>query len=65
METRENYSAVIYNYYNIVIRVEERPTRERAIMAGQFYTRLKNCSGAWYQVVEGEDVDLYKALINA
>lgn len=59
------YAAVIYDYYNVVIRVEERPTEERAIRAGQFYTRLKNCSGAWYRVVSGDDVEFYKALINA
>ena len=60
-----NYAAVIYNYWNVVIRVEERPTRDRAVKAGIFFTGLKNHSGAWYQVVEGNDVEFYKALINA
>lgn len=59
------YAAVIYDYYNVVIKVEERLTEERAIRAGQFFTRLRNCNGAWFRVVSGDDVDFYKALINA
>ena len=59
------YAAVIRDNWNVIVRVEERPTEEQAVKAGQFFTRLKNCSGAWFRVVEGDDVDFYKALINA
>lgn len=58
------YAAVIYNYYNVVIRVEERPTRERAIKAGKFYEKFYY-AGTWYKIVEGDDIELYKSLINA
>ena len=58
----DNYAAVIYDPMNIVTRVEERPTRERAEKAGNFFTRR---AGWWYQIVEGrEDIEMSKATIN-
>lgn len=58
-----NYAAVIYDPMNIVVRVEERPTRERAEKAGKFYTKR---AGWWYLIVsDWHDIELYKALINA
>lgn len=55
------YAAVIYNRMNIIVRVEERPTMERAEMAGEFWTKF----GGWYKVVSGrESIEMYKAMIN-
>lgn len=55
------YYAVIYDKFNIVTRVEGRPSAARADQAGRFFTRF----GGWYKVVGEEDADLYKSLINA
>lgn len=56
------YAAVIYDHHNIVTRVEERPTEDRANRDGQFWTRMTG----WYKVVEGEEeIEMYKGLINA
>ena len=58
------YAAVIYDPMNIIVRVEERPTHERATKAGRFFTR--NRRGWWYHVAQGEEeIELSKALINA
>jgi len=56
------YVAVIYDRMNVIVRVEERPSRERAEMAGKFWTK---CAG-WFKVVEGDEdlVGMYKAMIN-
>lgn len=55
------FAAVIYDSHNVITRVEERPTSERATRAGEFYTR----ANGWYKVISGEDdIELYKALIN-
>lgn len=56
------YAAVIYDRFNVIIRVEERPTAERAMRAGEFWTRISG----WYQIAEGrESIEMYKAMINA
>ena len=56
------YAAVIYDQWNVVTRVEERPSEERARKAGMFLTR----QGGWFKVVSGADeIDMYKGLINA
>lgn len=56
------YAAIIYDKMNIITRVEERPTKERAAKAGVFYTTL----GGWFRVTDDqEDIELSKALINA
>ena len=34
------YAAVIYDRFNVITRVEERPTAERAMKAGEFWTRV-------------------------
>lgn len=63
MRAMNNYAAVIYDAMNIVTRVEERTTRERAEKAGKFYTKQ---AGWWYLIVsDWHDIELYKALINA
>lgn len=55
------YAAVIYNRMNIIVRVEERPTMERAKKAGEFWAKF----GGWYKVVSGrESIEMYKAMIN-
>lgn len=55
------YAAVIYDRFNVVVRVEERPSEPRAVKAGEFFTRL----GGWYQVVRGrDDIEMYKGLLN-
>lgn len=59
-----NYAAVIYDPMNIVSRVEVRPTKERAMKAGAFFTVGRK--GWWWIVAEGdEEIELYKSLINA
>lgn len=56
------YAAVIYDRFNVITRVEERPTAERAMKAGEFWTRMSG----WYQIVSGEEsIEMYKAMINA
>lgn len=58
------YAAVIRDKFNVIIKVEERPTLDRAIKAGEFY--LKRIIGSWYSIAEGQDViDMFKTLINA
>ena len=55
------FAAIIYDKMNIIVRVEERPTRERAEMAGRFFTRRTG----WYKIAQGaEDIEMYKAIIN-
>ena len=54
------YAAVIYDAHNVIVRVEERPTEERAQKAGEFWTRFDG----WYRVVKDEEVELSKAMIN-
>lgn len=55
------YAAVIYNRKNIIVRVEERPTRERAEKAGKFWTKREG----WYKIAEGrEDIEFFKNIIN-
>ena len=55
------YAAVIYDQRNVIIRVEERPTAERAEKAGEFFTKR----AGWFKVVGGrEAIDMYKAMIN-
>lgn len=57
------YAAVIYDRLNIVVKVEERPSEERANKAGEFFVGRN--SGWWYQVVAGEEnIEMYKAMIN-
>ena len=56
------FAAVIYDPMNIVTRVEERPTYERAEKAGNFFTKRP---GWWFQVVEGREyIEMAKATIN-
>lgn len=56
------FAAIIYDSMNVITRVEERPTKERAIRAGAFYRRL----GGWFRVTDDqEDIELSKVLINA
>ena len=56
------YAAVIYDKMNIITRVEERPTEERAEKAGAFFTRR----GGWFRVTDDQDdIELSKVLINA
>lgn len=55
------FAAIIYDSYNIIVRVEERPTLERAIKAGKYYTRTRG----WFQIAKEEEIEMYKALINA
>lgn len=56
------YAAVIYDRMNVIVRVEERPSRERAERAGSFWTKYTG----WFKVVEGDEdlVGMYKAMIN-
>lgn len=57
-----NYAAVIYDPMNIIVRVEERPTWERAEKAGNFYTKR---AGWWFQIVEGRElIEMSKRMIN-
>lgn len=57
------YAAVIRDNMNVIVRVEERPTEARAIMAGQFFT--KNHRGWWWSIAHGEDViEMFKSMIN-
>ncbi len=57
------YAAVIYDRFNVIIRVEERPDEKRARRAGDFYTRMP---GYWYRLAHGrESIEMYKAMINA
>ena len=57
------YAAVIHDRMNVVVRVEERPTEERAEKAGQFWTSRNR--GWWYLIATNYDIDMYKELINA
>jgi hypothetical protein len=58
------YAAVIYDRFNVVTRVEERPTRERAMKAGAFFTVGRK--GWWWIIAEEEEeIEMYKAMINA
>ena len=58
------YAAVIRDSRNVIVRVEERPTEARAIMAGQFFERRNR--GWWWSIAHGDDViDMFKRLINA
>ena len=58
---RNEYAAVIYDRFNVIVKVEERPTAVRAMKAGEFWTRVSG----WYQIVSGEDnIEMYKAMIN-
>lgn len=57
----DKFAAVIYDRMNVITRVEERPSEERANKAGRFWTRVSG----WYKVVTGSDeIDMYKAMIN-
>ncbi len=57
------FAAIIRDSFNVIIKVEERPTQERAVKAGRFYeNRIK---GSWFTIAEGEPViDMFKALVN-
>lgn len=55
------YAAVIYDPMNIIVRVEERPTEDRAIKAGEFFAKR----GYWYLIASERDIEMYKAMINA
>lgn len=58
---RNEYAAVIYDRFNVIVKVEERPTAERAMKAGEFWTRVSG----WYKIVSGaDDIEMYKAMIN-
>lgn len=58
------YAAVIRDSFNIIIRVEERPTLERAVKAGNFFQ--KRINGSWFTIAEGNDViDMFKGLVNS
>ena len=55
------YAAIIRDRMNVIIRVEERPTEQRAIKAGQFWTKR----GGWFTVAQGREViDMFKQMIN-
>jgi len=57
------YAAVIRDNMNIVIRVEERPTEERALKAARFFTNGR--TGWWWTIAIGEsEIEMFKALIN-
>lgn len=57
------YAAVIRDRWNIIVRVEERPSKVQANRAGEFFERRNK--GWWFTVAEGEeDIELYKAMIN-
>ena len=58
------YAAVIRDNWNVIVRVEERLTEERAKKAAIFYT--KNHPGWWWTIAIGEhEIELFKSLINA
>ena len=58
-----DYAAIIRDAMNVIVRVEERPTEERARKAGEFYTKG---TGWWFQIAQGRDaIEMYKAMINA
>lgn len=55
------FAAIIRDKMNIIVRVEERPTEERARKAGEFFTKR----GGWYTIAEGaEEIEMYKTMIN-
>ena len=57
------YAAIIRDSFNVIIKVEERPTQERALKAGKFFE--KRIKGSWFSIAEGKDViDMFKTLIN-
>ena len=55
------YAAVIHDKWNVIVRVEERPTEERAIKAGEFFAKR----GYWYLIASERDIEMYKSMINA
>ena len=58
------YAAVIRDSFNVIIKVEERPTQERGVKAGRFYEN--RIPGSWFSIAEGADViGMFKALVNA
>ena len=58
------YAAVIRDNWNVIVRVEERATEERARKAAEFFT--KNHRGWWWTIAIGErEIELFKSLINA
>lgn len=58
------YAAVIRDYHNVIVRVEERPTRERALKAAHFFSERVQ-GGWWFLAIGEEEVEMYKSLINA
>ena len=61
----KNYAALIYNYYNVLEKVEVRTSWKLANRAGKFFT--KNHQGWWYRTTAlfpGE-LEMYKSMINA
>lgn len=55
------YYAVIYNRYNNIARIEERPTIGRAEKAAEYFARMLN--DGWWAVLEQKDnewLDAYK-----
>ena len=58
-----DYAAIIRDRFNIIIKVEERPTLERALKAGSFFKN--RIPGSWFSIAEGADViGMFKVLVN-
>ena len=59
-----DYAAIIRDRFNVIIKVEERPTLERAFKAGNFFKN--RIPGSWFSIAEGADViGMFKELVNA
>lgn len=57
------YLTLIYDYFNVLIRIKERNSESKANQAGKFYTKR----GGWYQVVRPEnstEVEMWYSLLN-
>lgn len=54
---------LIYDYFNVLIRIEERNSLTKANQAGKFYTQRNG----WYQVIQPKNEDertMYYAMLN-
>lgn len=57
------YMTLIYDYFNVLIRIEERNSKELAERCGKFWTKRDG----WYQVIQPNDEterSMYYALLN-